>query len=467
VVSVVGKDRIALALVLAAAGCAGSKTGNPPPARPPGAVEHVILVTVDGMMPSTYVDADAHGLRVPTLRRMVAEGASSDGATSVFPTVTYPAHTSIATGMNPGRHGIVTNLAPDPLGKNQDGWRWYSEDIRVPTLWDAAHKAGLQTVLVDWPVTIGAKATVNVPEYWRASTREDQKLARTLATAGVFDEVTARFPGFWDRYTPPDVSDQAGTDVAVHLIETCKPNLLMLHIWQTDDAQHGHGLWTPETLAAFENADAQIARLIEAAKTAGIWDRTILVVTSDHGFAPIAWRLKPNVVLAGAGLITLDPKDPRGTVIDWKATALSAGGQAYIYLRDANDTATAAAVRTLFTNLSGKQGSGVGRVYEHAAIAEIGGDPDAFLALEAADGWSFGGGYTGDATLQLPPNQGTHGYDPRRPEMRASLLMYGPPVAHAKIEGARLIDIAPTIAGWLRLDLPNTDGKVLTVPLAK
>src|SRR5215470_15614341 len=92
------------------------------------------------------------------------------GALSVLPSVTYPAHTTIATGVFPARHGIVTNYAWDPVDKNLTGWWWYAEDIRAPTLWDAARAAGRKVALIDWPVTVGAKVDVLVPEYWRAGT---------------------------------------------------------------------------------------------------------------------------------------------------------------------------------------------------------------------------------------------------------------------------------------------------------
>src|SRR5688572_2283222 len=119
-------------------------------AEPPGPIQHVIVVTIDGLMPGAYLSPDAHGLKVPVLRRLAAGGASSAGALSVFPSVTFPAHTSIASGVVPRRHGIVSNLAPDPLEKNLDGWRWYDEDVKVPRVWDAAIAAGYRTALIEW-----------------------------------------------------------------------------------------------------------------------------------------------------------------------------------------------------------------------------------------------------------------------------------------------------------------------------
>ena len=91
------------------------------------------MISVDGMMPETFLAPDAHGLAIPTLRALVAGGASGS-VRGVMPTVTYPSHTTLVTGVPPRVHGIVGNKPLDPLGNNRDGWWWYAEDIKVPTL---------------------------------------------------------------------------------------------------------------------------------------------------------------------------------------------------------------------------------------------------------------------------------------------------------------------------------------------
>src|SRR6202050_4744959 len=151
-------------------------------------IQHVLIVSVDGMKPESYTEPDAHGLKVATLREMVRNGASSDGVQSVMPTVTYPSHTSMVTGMNPRAHGIFTNPAWDPLNRNYGGYRWYTEDIRVPTLWQVARQAGLGTALIHWPVTAGAQADFNIPEYWRGRVPQEYKTRRGLFTPGLFEK---------------------------------------------------------------------------------------------------------------------------------------------------------------------------------------------------------------------------------------------------------------------------------------
>ena len=441
-----------------------ARAGQSPATTRP-AIRHVILVSVDGMMPESYLQPDAYGLKVPILREMVDNGAYSEGVQGVFPTQTYPSHTAMATGTNPGTHGITSNAPYDPMGRLQDAARWYTVDIRVPTLWDVARAKGLKTALIYWPVTVGARADALVQEFWRQDpgTEEDAKLNFAMAIpAGLLDTVAARFPYFRKNFLPPRVHDTESTDVAVYLIETMKPNLLMLHIFDVDHYQHEDGPLAGRAIEAIETADQQLARIIAAAKKTGIWEKTVLVVVSDHGFARYTRRLRPGIWLREKGMIQLDEKNQ---VTDWKAWVLPMTGSAYIYLKEKNDEETRRAVTQIFEEAAARPGSGVTRVYDHDQIVAMGGDPEAFLATEAAPGWGFTGGYSGDlVSPPTTPNAAGHGWPVSVPAMRPSLLIYGPSSGAGEIEGARLIDVAPTVAGWLGLKMDKAEGKPLAVP---
>jgi len=445
--------------------------GSPPPAtvatppvaapheiEPPGPVKHVVVVTIDGLVPDSYTHPDAHGLKVPTLRSLAARGASSDGALSVFPSVTYPAHTSIASGVVPARHKVFTNATFDPLEKNQGAWRWYAEDVPVPRVWDVAFEAGYRTALVDWPVTVGEKATYHVPEFWRAKQPDDVKLIRALSTPGLLESVSDAYPGFKAGFRAQDVTDEAGTDIAEYLLLHARPHLMFLHIWQVDAAQHHDGLWSSEALAAIENADRQLARLLAAIERAGITQDTVLVVVSDHGFANVSRCVNPRALLREAGLFSLDAA---GKPTAWQADVLSSSGTAYVYLNDPHDAALEQRVRQIFEDAQKGGKSGIARIFSAAEVRSLGGDPGAFLALEAEVGTYFGS--SRDAYETPATYKGVHGYDPNRPEMQASLIVAGTGVRHVQLEDARLIDVAPTVADLLGLTLAKTDGHPLAI----
>jgi predicted AlkP superfamily pyrophosphatase or phosphodiesterase len=84
----------------------------------------LVVVSVDGMRPDYVTEADARGAKVPNLRRFLKEGAFADGVQGVVPTVTYPSHTTLVTGVWPAKHGIYANSLFDPLKKNADGCFW-------------------------------------------------------------------------------------------------------------------------------------------------------------------------------------------------------------------------------------------------------------------------------------------------------------------------------------------------------
>jgi predicted AlkP superfamily pyrophosphatase or phosphodiesterase len=426
------------------------------------AIRSVVIVSVDGLMPASYVAPDAHGLKVPTLREMARAGAWSEGVRSVFPSTTLPGHTSIATGTNPGTHGIVSNSALDPLDNRDRRLPWYAEDIRVPTLWDAARARGLRTALVGWPVTVGALGTVVIPKIWASASHDELKLARALATPGVVDAVASRFPNFRAGFAPPNIKDESLTDIAVHLIETLRPHLLMLSLPQLDLEQHREGPFTPKILATIEDADREIARVMAALKKAGSWNETALLVLSDHGFARIAQQVSPNVLLTKERLIALDRTR---RVTDWKASVVTSVAHAYVYLRDRSDTQTGKRLLDIFSPLPSKAASGIGRVYTQEEIRSRGGDLAAYLALEAAPGFGFSGEYHGDY-ISRSRGAGAHGYDPERPDMRASLLVTGPAIVPGMMrDRGRLIDIAPTVGRWLGLKMEKAEGGPLPIAL--
>jgi len=422
---------------------------------PPALARHIIMISVDGLMPASYTEADARGLKIPTLRELMAHGAWSPGVRDVMPAVTYPAHTTMVTGVSPRVHGIVTNTVFDPMGIRDGEWYWYEPEIRVPTLWQLARARGLRTALISWPVTMGALGDTVMPEFWRGHGIDGPKLMRAISTPGLWEEVARRFPGFDAGFEVSPATDESIADVAVDVIESHRPNLMLVHLPGVDHQQHQHGPWSPEALAAIENADAQVGRMAQAARRAGIWSSTLFLVVSDHGFTREEKVLRPGVLLQEHGFITLDAKNH---VSSWRAAVATSTGSAYVYLHDPDDRQTAAAVRELFDSLAAQPGGGIRRVLSQDQIAALGGDSSAFLALEPADGFGLVGGVTGDATgPAITP--GIHGFPPDREMMNASLLLTGPGVAPGKIDGARMIDIGPTVAQWLGLRLDDAEGK--------
>src|SRR5262249_57289717 len=128
------------------------------------------------LLPHYLLGPDKYTLKTPTLPRSRRHGPHATTVRGVLPTVTYPSHTTLMTGVWPVKHGILNNVTFDPADSDPS-WYWYAEDIRVPTLWRAAGQAGYVTGNVSWPVTVGAPGIqFNVPEYCRPPMGADLKL---------------------------------------------------------------------------------------------------------------------------------------------------------------------------------------------------------------------------------------------------------------------------------------------------
>jgi len=413
----------------------------------------VLLISIDGLRPDYVTAADTHGLKIPALRRFVSEGAFAEGVEGVIPTVTYPSHTTLITGVWPARHGILANTIFDPLRTGQIAWYWYAEDIRVPTLWDAAARAGWTTASVQWPASVGARVTWNIPEYWRANTAEDAKLLRALSTPGLLAELEAEL-GPYPRGFEAD-HDEARGRVAAWLLEKKRPAIMTLHLIAPDHTQHETQPFSAETFAVLERLDSVVAKLRDTAERLAPRHAFVAIV-SDHGFAAVRTTLNLFVAFRDAGLLTIE----RGRITDWRAIPWTSGGSAAIMLKDARDDTTRGQVRALLDKLAADPANGIDRVLDADALHARGGFPPAAFLVGLRPGWTTISTLTGP--VLSTGKGGNHGHLPDVPDLRASFFMIGPGVPAGRALGLiDMRDIAPTLARRLGLSLPTADGKAL------
>jgi predicted AlkP superfamily pyrophosphatase or phosphodiesterase len=413
----------------------------------------VLMISVDGLRPDYVTAADTHGLKIPALRRFVTEGAWAEGVEGVIPTVTYASHTTLVTGVAPARHGVFGNLTFDPLRANQSGWYWYAEDIRVPTLWDAAARAGWTAAIVQWPVAVGARVTWNIPEFWRSGAEDDAKLLRAVSTPGLLAELEAEL-GPWPRRLEIE-DDEGRARFALRVLEKKRPGLLLLHLIALDHAQHDTRPFSAETFAVLERLDTVIARLRETAERLAP-GRALVAIVSDHGFAKIDTNLNLFVAFREAGLLTIE----RGRIKEWKAIPWTQGGSAAIVLKDPGDAATRGEVGALLAKLAADPAHGIDRVLDAATLHARGGFPSASFLVGLKPGWQMASPLTG--SVLTPARGGNHGHLPDLPDLRASFFVVGPGVPAGRALGLiDMRDIAPTLARRAGLSLPTADGKIL------
>jgi len=439
---------IALAGVGAGAGAVACGVGAGP-ARP-----RVVLISVDGLWARDLQRAESAGVPLPVLDSLRRAGALAAGVVGSFPSVTYPSHTTIVTGVRPARHGIYANrvFAPPTDTSRLEIWYWEASLVRVPTLFDAARGAGLSTAAVGWPVTADDPAvTYNLPEVWHPRVFGDSDLAvmRRRGTPWLLDSLGAPPSG---RFT-----DSLRAEWSAAIMRRWDPDLVALHLIDVDGAKHAHGPWADSVVAALRKADGELGRVLAAVRETVRGRSTTVIVTSDHGFLAYAHEFRPGVLLAAAGLVR---RGDAGTVMAWDAAVLANGGSVMILPRDAADRALAARVRRAIPDSLVGPGRPIRAVWPRDTIAALGGDPRALWALDLNEGFYAGGGYAGPVFIARAG--GGHGYDPRRPALHAFFLVAGPGIhAGASLGLIRQTDVGPTVAALLGIELPGAEGRRL------
>ena len=426
----------------------------------PALAEPVLLISIDGLRPGDVLEADKRGLALPNLRRFLTDGAHASGVTGVLPTLTYPSHTTLMTGVSPGKHGIVSNNSFDPMQINQGGWYWYAQDVKVPMLWDAAAKAGLSTGNVHWPVSVAAKGiSWNLPQIWRTGHADDAQLLDALATPGLKAELERAVGQPYAMGIDESMSgDQNRGRFATALIAAHQPDFLTVYLTALDHEQHGSGPDTPAAKAVLEKIDAIVGDLIAAERKAH--PDALIALVSDHGFEATHSGLNLFRPFIDAGLITLGAD---GKVASWQAMPWIGGGSAAIMLARPDDKMLADKVKGLLDKLAANPANGIERIVDRAEMTKLGGNPQASFTINLKPGFVTDIFRGANAPLVAPtPVKSMHGYFPGPANLRATFMAMGPGVKPGKDLG--LIDmraIAPTLARAMGASLPDAEATAI------
>jgi predicted AlkP superfamily pyrophosphatase or phosphodiesterase len=400
----------------------------------------VIVISLDAFPAFALEDPR---LPIPTLRKLASEGASALRMVPVNPTVTWPNHTTMVTGVLPPRHGLLVNgaIVQQPGGPPMVDAKMSKEEmVHAPTVYDAAHQAGLTTAQIDWVAINDAPSiTWAFPEIATAS---DPLVKEMIYKGALRAEDVAEKPArsiLW--------RDQIWTKAATYLIREHKPNLLLFHLLTLDTTQHQYG---PKTLAATDAMaflDSCVAQIVDAVKQSGRADRTTIIVVSDHGFKAVTHQIVTGAVLRSANLAD-------------KVYGIPEGGSLMLFAKKAHDPQTIADLRKAFQDLEG-----IERIATRSDFAALGlpdpeSDPQmADLMVYAKSGYSFANGKSDQPITIAPSVTGSHGYLASDPDMHAIFIASGygikPGLVIDQFPNTR---IAPTLARLLGVTLDLKPG---------
>ena len=320
------------------------------------------------------------------------EGAWADGVVGEVPTITWPSHTTMLTGVPPTVHGIQRNQV------------WDYSSIKVKTLWDELRAAGRTTAAVTWPVTVGAPITWNLPEVFekRQGGSMDLEAIAKNATPGLIDEITSKDASFPQQW----VDDRTRTLATQFLLREKHPDFLALHLVDLDSEEHDTRPFSTASRAILEYTDQLIGRIV-----ADLPRDTVVALVSDHGFVSVEKTVHPPVGKATAFWLTA-------------ANANEADQLEQLRLDPAN---------------------GIGRRIPSSEWSRfMPGTPEPAAAYEPADLFLFSPNPT-DGRYGKPAEIGTHGLWPGRPMYRSVFLLWGPGIKPERLPELSMLDIYPRL----------------------
>jgi predicted AlkP superfamily pyrophosphatase or phosphodiesterase len=415
------------------------------------ATKKVIVISIDGLRGVTLASLAARTLHTPNLNEFAQGGALADGLVGVYPTVTYPSHTTLVTGVSPSIHGILGNGMFDPEHQFDGAWYWYAQQIKRPTLYTIAKQKGLTTAAVSWPVTIDSNIDHNFPEYREPDSEEGLLLYGGLCTQGLL----AAFEKANAPLQLGHIDDEVRASMARYLISTYKPDLLLVHLIDMDHQQHVHGPDSPEAFKTLENIDRLIGTIRDAVKASEPNDQVDFIVVSDHGFRPVEKEFNPNAVLTSLGLEGTNDNPEK-----WRVSAFGNGGSFGLVAHDPNDTEAITKANETFKQLASEGTFGIDKFYGTTETKALEGYSNSFASVSMKPGFLVGNPSSGP-WLTDTKTRGMHGYAPGPRELDASFLAFGPGISHRHIERSKLVDVAPTVAHILDLPMPDVEGRDL------
>lgn len=230
--------------------------------------------------------------------------------TSTIPPFTLPSWTSIFTGVNPGKHGIVDNI----LRIGDELKPAFSSYRKEPSIWRLLSYSGLKSIVVNDPVTYppepingimvtGFLTPPNSDSYTHPSEIKDEI---DKASGGYMQELQPDYDKLiaLDRkkaYDDIQSFAQKTADAALYLIKKYEWQVFNVTFTSTDRLQHFY--WNDEYLLRKHYAwlDSIIGKLLNQASS----EDADVIVVSDHGFAPICKSVHINTILAKEGLVKI------------------------------------------------------------------------------------------------------------------------------------------------------------------
>lgn len=402
---------------------------------------------------------------LPNFALFFEKGAIIEKIEPVYPSLTYPCHVSILTGVYPHKHGINHNEKV-AVGRNDSPWFNQASDVQAETLLERAKTNGLSVCSLSWPVTGGMDIDYNMPMIVPIGYTGDNPLQffRKNATENLLE---AYYWKYGRHLMGKDRSlDLFTMAIAPDLIKDFgQPDVMLIKMCDLDSVRHKHGVNNSYVKEQLKKHDTELGVLFEAVKRYGNYKDTNFIVLGDHGQSDVEFVLNLNKIFEEHGLIS---SDGEGNLLDYTAWCHSCGLSAWIEMKNPEDEAAREKVYTLLKSLFKDKRYGLGYFFTKEQVLEeyhLSG-PFEFV-IEGTHAVSFSSTLTAESVI-TPINKNSyktavasHGCLPFKDQTTTFMAM-GPSVKEGIIvDKAQMVDEAPTMAKILGFHMPDTDGKAI------
>lgn len=410
--------------------------------------------------------------KLPNFSGIYEEAAGCRHVETVYPSITYPAHTSIVTGLTPDHHRVVNNLQLQPYRISREDWMWQRRFVKADTLYDAAARAGYVTAALLWPVTARSGIKYCVPEIFPNRSWQNQMIVSALnGPIGYQLELVKKFGHLMDGLRQPAL-DNFVTAAAEYTIHQYNPDLFLIHLTDVDSKRHEFGVDADQVHEAFQRHDERLGRLLKALQETGNMEKTTIVILGDHCQIDTHTVIYPNYYLREAGFWRLK----EGKLQEYDFYAQNCDGCCYIYpgkkmknrLQRMKNEERLEVMERLRSSLQQIPSEMIARILSRKHARDLGADRECICMLEASPGYYFQNGadmpydsYKNGFTavkedIQKPIFRATHGYLPTISGYETFFIMKGYGVRKlGKADKMHLWDEAPTLAHILGITLNN------------
>lgn len=425
--------------------------------------KYLHILSYDGL---SKVDIDKLK-RLTNFKKYLKEASGCLNVSSVYPSLTYCAHTSITTGVYPSKHKIISNTKLEPYRKSPD-WYWYDRDIKAETFQSLAKKSGYDILSIFWPVTAASRdIKYNMPEIFANRWWKKQTFVSLFNGNPYFQFLlNSKFGKLRKGLKEPEL-DNFSHQSFLYSLEHFRADINMIHYIDLDSQRHEFGFNSKEADAALMRLDVRLGEIVEKLKEMNIYEDSVIVILGDHSSKDGHSNIYLNNLFYKANLLE---KNKDGTVKNFKVICKSLDGSAYIYSKEkSKDKEIMELLEPLLENKI------IEKIYRGEEAERLGADPNCRFMLEASEGYFFVDGVADELIVsvdeinsnrsigQKKAHVNNHGYNSSlKEDYKTVFLISGKGIKkNISINEMSLIDEGPTFAKIMGFEMKNCDGRVI------